>query len=115
MLIVSLLVHHETSLFLMLSFSRLSTIILPIGRSGTHVSSALTGDIRTGGDRGLFEYAAALIDVNESAGRRGAGHVRQVEGSDTGELEAAQRDGSALSALQDDGRRSLALGSCRSV
>src|SRR5437762_12364169 len=28
----------------MLSFSRLSTIILPIGRSGTHVSSALTGD-----------------------------------------------------------------------
>jgi hypothetical protein len=39
--------------------------------------------IRTGGDRGHFEYAAALIDVNESAGKRGAGHVRQVEGSDT--------------------------------
>jgi hypothetical protein len=39
--------------------------------------------IRTGGDRGHFEYAAALIDVNESAWKRGAGHVRQVEGSDT--------------------------------
>jgi hypothetical protein len=31
------------------------------------VSSALTGDIRTGGARGLFEYAAALINVNETA------------------------------------------------
>jgi hypothetical protein len=47
------------------------------------VSSALNGVIRIGGDRGLFEYAAALIDVNESAGKRGAGLVRQVEGSDT--------------------------------
>jgi hypothetical protein len=44
------------------------------------VSSALSGVIRTGGDRGLFEYAAALIDVNESAAKRGA---RQVEGGDT--------------------------------
>ena len=58
----------------MLSFSRLSTVILGIGRSGTHVSSALAGAILTGGDRGLFEYATALIDVNESAGRRAAGH-----------------------------------------
>jgi hypothetical protein len=64
------------------------------------VSSALGGVIRTGGDRGLFEYAAALIDVNESAGKRGAGHVRQVEGSDTANWK--QRDGSALSALQDE-------------
>jgi hypothetical protein len=31
------------------------------------VSSALTGDIRTGGDRDLFEYATALINVNETA------------------------------------------------
>jgi len=54
--------------------SRLSTVILGIGRSGTHVSSALTDAIRTGGDRGLFEYATALINVNESAGNRGAGH-----------------------------------------
>ncbi|SHL27807.1 hypothetical protein SAMN05444159_5499 [Bradyrhizobium lablabi] len=32
------------------------------------MSSALIGDIRTGGDRGLFEYATALINVNETAG-----------------------------------------------
>jgi hypothetical protein len=32
------------------------------------VSSALTGDIRTGGDSGLFEYAAASINVNEARG-----------------------------------------------
>jgi hypothetical protein len=37
------------------------------------VSSALTGAIRTGGDRGLFEYATALINVNETA-RSVAGH-----------------------------------------
>jgi hypothetical protein len=30
------------------------------------MSSALTGAVRTGGDRGLFEYAPASIDVNES-------------------------------------------------
>jgi hypothetical protein len=81
MLIVSLLVHHETSLFLMLSFSRLSTIILPIGRSGTHVSSALTGDIRTGGDRGLCEYAAASINVNETARSVAAGVELSRRGS----------------------------------
>jgi len=52
----------------MLSFSRLSTVILA-GRSGTCVSSALTGVIWTGGDKGRFEYAAALINVNESAGK----------------------------------------------
>jgi hypothetical protein len=73
MLIVSLLFHRETSLFLMLSFSRLSTNVLPIGRLGTHVSSALTGDFRTGGDRGLCEYAAASINVNETARRVAAG------------------------------------------
>ena len=44
------------------------------------MSSAVGGVIRTAGDRGLFEYAAASIDVNESAGKRGARHVRQVEG-----------------------------------
>jgi hypothetical protein len=64
MLIVLLLFHRETSLFLMLSLSRLSTIILGIGRSGTHVSSAL---LAASGDRGHFEYAAALINVNETA------------------------------------------------
>jgi len=37
------------------------------------VSSALTGDIRTGGDRGLCEYAAASINVNETARSVAAG------------------------------------------
>jgi hypothetical protein len=57
----------------MLSVSRLSTIILGIGRSRTDVSSALTGDIRTGGDKGLFEYATALMNVNETARSIAAG------------------------------------------
>jgi hypothetical protein len=59
----------------------------------SYVSSALGGVIRTAGDRGLFEYAAASIDVNEPAGKRGARHVRQLKA-------AAARIGSALSALQ---------------
>jgi hypothetical protein len=37
------------------------------------VSSALNGAIRTGGDRGLFEYAAGPINVNESARSVAAG------------------------------------------
>jgi hypothetical protein len=37
------------------------------------VSSALTGDVRTGGDRGLFEYATAPINVNEIARSVAAG------------------------------------------
>ena len=37
------------------------------------MSSALTGDIRTGGDRGLCEYAAALINVKETARSVAAG------------------------------------------
>src|SRR5258708_27133763 len=76
---------------------------------GDYVSSALGGVIRTGGDRGLFEYAAALIDVNESAGKRGAGHVRQVEGSNTANWKQRFRR------CRMNGRRSLPLGSCRSV
>ena len=31
------------------------------------MSFALDGMVRTGGDRGLFEYAAAPMDVNETA------------------------------------------------
>jgi hypothetical protein len=82
MLIVLVLFHRETSLcFLMLRFSRLSTIILADRTFGTgvrraHVSSALAGDIRTGGDRGRFEYATALINVNETAGSVAAGVAR---------------------------------------
>ena len=36
------------------------------------MSSAVTGAIRRG-DRGLLEYATALINVNESAGSAAAG------------------------------------------
>jgi len=49
------------------SFSRLSTVIL--GRTFEDlcpVSLAPGGVIRTGGDRGFLDYAAALINVNES-------------------------------------------------
>jgi hypothetical protein len=55
----------------MLSLSCLCTVL-----SGDRVigdSCAVTGAIRRGGDRGLFEYATALINVNESAGKRGSG------------------------------------------
>jgi hypothetical protein len=66
-----LLFHCETSLFSFFDaeFQSPEHRYSGVGRSGTCVSYALTGVIRTGGDRGCFEYAAALINVNESAGR----------------------------------------------
>ena len=63
------------------------------------MSSAFTGAIRTGGDRGLFEYATALINVNESAGKRGAGN-----GAARAEIILSEKERGALqanAALQD--------------
>ena len=67
------------------------------------MSSALGGVIRTGGDRGRFKYAAALIDVNESAGKRGAGHVRQVEGGDTANWKRAFGVARSIAAVRRSG------------
>jgi hypothetical protein len=100
MLIVLLLFHHEPPfVFLMLRFGRLSTIILADRTfAGTHVS--LIGDIRTGGDRGLFEYATALINVNETAKSVAAGielSRRQIILSEK-ERRAGRACGGAISA-----------------
>jgi hypothetical protein len=102
MLIVLLLFHHEPPfVFLMLRFGRLSTIILADRTfAGTHVSAALIGDIRTGGDRGLFEYATALINVNETAKSVAAGielSRRQIILSEK-ERRAGRACGGAISA-----------------
>jgi hypothetical protein len=72
MLIV--LVHRETSLFIfVLTLSRLRTAILTDRASGPVCPLLLLAVFRTGGGRGRFEYAPALIVVNESAGSAGRG------------------------------------------
>ena len=45
--------------------------------------------------RGLFEYATALINVNESAGKRGAGH-----GAARAEIILSEKERGALQALR---------------
>ena len=79
------------------------------------MSSVLSGGIRTGGDRGLFEYAAALIDVNESAGKPGTGHVRQVEDGDTANRKPHNAMEARFRRCKMNDRYSLPLGSSRSV
>jgi hypothetical protein len=68
------------------------------------VSSALIGDIRTDGDRGLFEYATAPINVNEAARSVAAG--MELSRWET-ILPASERGALQASAVPQDRREAL--------
>jgi len=55
------------------------------------------------------------MDVNESAAKRGAGHVRQVEGGDTANWKQRNAIEARFRRCKMNGRRSLPLGPYRSV